>query len=56
MLDYPLLLARVREVVADVRSLSTLRQQIDSLGVTVHEQTGSARLMDPHTIETESGL
>ena len=55
-LDYPLLLARVREVVADVRSLSSLRQQINSLGVTVHEQTGSARFVDPHTIETKSGL
>jgi pyruvate/2-oxoglutarate dehydrogenase complex dihydrolipoamide dehydrogenase (E3) component len=40
VLDYPLLLARVREVAADVRSLSSLRQQIDSLRVTVHEQTG----------------
>ena len=56
VLDYPLLLARVREVVADVRSLSSLRQQIDSLRVTVHEQTGSARFVDPHTIETKSGL
>ena len=42
-LDYPRLLARVREVVVDVRSQSFLRQQIDSLRVTVHEQTGLAR-------------
>ena len=56
VLDYPLLLARAREVVADVRSHSSLRQQIDSLRVTVHEQTGSARFVDPHTIETKSGL
>ena len=56
VLDYPLLLARVREVVADVRSLSSLRQQIDSLRVTVHEQTGPARFVDLHTIETKSGL
>ena len=56
VLDYPLLLARVREVVADVRSLSSLRQQIDSLRVTVHEQTGPARFVDSHTIETKSGL
>ena len=56
VLDYPLLLERVREVMADVRSLSSLRQQIDSLRVTVHEQTGSARFVDPHTIETKSGL
>ena len=26
------------------------------LGVTVHEQAGAARFVDPHTIETESGL
>jgi pyruvate/2-oxoglutarate dehydrogenase complex dihydrolipoamide dehydrogenase (E3) component len=56
VLDYPLLLARVREVAADVRSHSSLRQQIDTLRVTVHEQTGSARFVDPHTIETKSGL
>ena len=56
VLDYPQLLARVREVVADVRSHSSLRQQINSLCVTVHEQTGSARFSDPHTIETKSGL
>lgn len=55
-LDYPRLLARVNEVVNDVRAHSTLRAQIDSLGVTVHERAGNARLADPHTIETESGL
>jgi len=55
-LDYPQLLARVREVVADVRSHSLLRDQIDALGVTVHELAGTARFVDPHTIETESGL
>src|SRR5499426_4789615 len=32
-LDYPRLLARVREVVDDVRAHSTLRKQIASLGV-----------------------
>ena len=56
VLDYPRLLARVREVVNDVRAHSSLRQQIDSLGVTVHEQAGAARFADPHTIVTESGL
>jgi len=55
-LDYTRLLARVREVVNDVRKHSALREQIDSLGVTVYEQTGSARFVDPHTIEAESGL
>jgi pyruvate/2-oxoglutarate dehydrogenase complex dihydrolipoamide dehydrogenase (E3) component len=51
VLDYTRLLARVREVVDDVRSHSSLRRQIDSLGVTVREQTGAARFVDAHTIE-----
>jgi dihydrolipoamide dehydrogenase len=55
-LDYPRLLQRVREVVAEVRTQSSLRPQIDALGVTVHEQAGTAHFVDPHTIETESGL
>ena len=56
MLDYPRLLARVREVVHDVRAHSAFRGQIDSLGVTVCERAGAARFADPHSIETESGL
>ena len=56
VLDYSRLLARVREVVDDVSAHSAFREQIDSLGVAVHEQAGAARFSDPHTIETESGL
>jgi pyruvate/2-oxoglutarate dehydrogenase complex dihydrolipoamide dehydrogenase (E3) component len=56
VLDYPRLLARVREVVREARTHSSLRQQIDSLGVTVHEHAGVARFADRHTIETEGGL
>jgi dihydrolipoamide dehydrogenase len=56
VLDYPRLLARVREVVSEVRSQSSLRQQIDALGVTLRERAGAARFVDAHTIETESGL
>src|SRR6187549_1559403 len=41
-LDYPRLLSRVREVVDDVRRQSAWREQIDSLGVAVHEQAGTA--------------
>src|SRR5947199_2571357 len=52
-LDYPRLLARVREVVGAVRAHSCLRQQLDSLGVTVHERAGAARFAGPHTVETE---
>ena len=37
VLDYARLLARVREVVDDVRAHSAFREQIDSVGVTVYE-------------------
>ena len=56
VLDYPRLLARVREAINDVRAHSSLRPQIDSLGVTVHERAGVARFADEYTIETKSGL
>jgi len=56
VLDYPRLLARVREVVDDVRAHSAFRAQIDSVGVSVYERAGAARFTDPHTVETESGL
>ena len=55
-LDYPQLLARVHEVVGEVRAHSSLRRQIDSLGVMVREHAGIARFADQHTIETEDGL
>src|SRR5215218_5731420 len=56
VLDYPRLLARVREVVDEVRAHAALQQQIDAAGVTVHERTGTARFLDAHTVETQSGL
>jgi pyruvate/2-oxoglutarate dehydrogenase complex dihydrolipoamide dehydrogenase (E3) component len=56
VLDYASLLARVREVVDDVCAHSSLRRQIDTLGVMVRDQTGTARFVDAHTIETQSGL
>jgi pyruvate/2-oxoglutarate dehydrogenase complex dihydrolipoamide dehydrogenase (E3) component len=55
-LDYSGLLARVHEVVQEVRAHSTWRQQIDALGVSVHEHAGIARFVDPHTIELANGL
>jgi pyruvate/2-oxoglutarate dehydrogenase complex dihydrolipoamide dehydrogenase (E3) component len=55
-LNYKTLLHRVSEVVADTRSHSAFRSQVDRAGVTVHENAGLARFADPHTIETESGL
>ena len=56
VLDYQHLLERVREVVNDVRAHSTFRRQIDSVNVAVHENTGCARFVDPHAVETASGL
>jgi dihydrolipoamide dehydrogenase len=53
-LDYSGLMARVRKVVTEVRAHSTLRQQIDSLGVTVYERAGNARIADPHSVQTEN--
>src|SRR5262249_61411924 len=50
VLDYPRLLARVREAVPDGRAHSSLRQQIDSLGVTLRERAGAARFAGPHSI------
>src|ERR1700704_4279003 len=55
-LNYQRLLARVKEVVNDVRARSSFRSQIDSLAVAVHEKAGTARFIDAHTIETESGI
>jgi hypothetical protein len=56
VLDYSRLLARVREVVSDVRTNSSLRPQLDSLGATVHEHAAVASFTNEHTIETECGL
>ena len=56
VLDYPGLLGRVREVVSEVVAHSSLREQIDSAGVTVYENAGNARFADQHTITTEAGL
>ena len=47
MLDYPRLLARVREVADDVRTHSLGREYLDRLGVTIYEKAGTARFVDP---------
>ena len=56
VLDYPRLLERVREVANDVRTHSLRREYLESLGVTIYEKAGTARFVDPHTIEAEGGL
>ena len=55
-LDYGRLLARVREVVGEVRTRATFDAEIKAAGVTVHERVGVARFTDPHTVETQGGL
>ena len=54
-LDYARLLARVREVVGEVRERALLDQARRS-GVVFHEQAGTVRFVDPHTLESDSGL
>jgi pyruvate/2-oxoglutarate dehydrogenase complex dihydrolipoamide dehydrogenase (E3) component len=56
VLNYPRLLARTREVVEQVREHSTRREHLEKIGVAIHEKAGTARLVDQHTIETETGL
>lgn len=56
VLDYPCLLARVRAVVEEVRAHSVFRHQIEAVGVNIHERAGLVRFVDPHTVETGSGL
>ena len=56
ILEYPRLLARVREIINDVRTHSLRREYVDRLGVTIYEKAGTVHFADPHTIETESGL
>jgi pyruvate/2-oxoglutarate dehydrogenase complex dihydrolipoamide dehydrogenase (E3) component len=56
ILDYPRLLARTREVVHDVREHAARREQLENVGVRIYDNSGSARLVDAHTIETGRGL
>jgi dihydrolipoamide dehydrogenase len=55
-LDYARLLARVREVVEDVRDRALFRAQLETAHVTVYEAAGAARFVDAHTIETDRGV
>ena len=53
-LDYPRLLARVREVTAAVREQTLLRGDLEQAGVRIHEQAGLARFADAHTVESDN--
>jgi pyruvate/2-oxoglutarate dehydrogenase complex dihydrolipoamide dehydrogenase (E3) component len=56
VLDYKLLLIRVREIIEETRAQVSRRTNYSLLGVKIHEFTGKAFFKDPHTIGTESGL
>ena len=56
ILDYPQLLVRTRAIVHDVCEHSTSREHLERVGVTIYEQSGTARFIDQHTVETGSGL
>ena len=56
VLDYSRLLERTREVVHDVREHAARREQLENLGVTIYDNSGTARFVDAHTIETGRGL
>ncbi|HEX5299438.1 MAG TPA: NAD(P)/FAD-dependent oxidoreductase [Streptosporangiaceae bacterium] len=55
-LDYPRLLARVREVTAAVRKQTLLRDELDRVGVRIYEQAGPARFADAHVVESDNAL
>jgi pyruvate/2-oxoglutarate dehydrogenase complex dihydrolipoamide dehydrogenase (E3) component len=56
VLDYSRMLERVREVVTDVRTMSSLRKQIEAQGAIVYENVGNAHFLDAQNIVTETGL
>lgn len=53
--NYPDLLARVRDVTVEVRRRSMLRDELEQAGVSVFEHGGAARFADPRTIEYDGG-
>jgi pyruvate/2-oxoglutarate dehydrogenase complex dihydrolipoamide dehydrogenase (E3) component len=53
-LDYARLLARVRDVTADARQHTLLRDDLERAGVDIHEQAGIARFVDAHTVESDN--
>ena len=55
-IDYRRLLDRVREVVGEVGSHSSLREQVERLGMTLRENAGTVRFTSPHSVESETGL
>ena len=56
VLEYSRLLERVHAVTNDVGTHSLRREYLESLGVTIYEKAGTAKFVDPYTIEAEGGL
>src|SRR5262245_32312553 len=54
-LDYQRLLARVGEVVDQVRTRSVLRRNLDAAGVMIRDHVGAAGFVGAHRIECERG-
>src|SRR5215831_8011013 len=55
-LDYPRLLARVREVIEQVHSLTPFRADLERLGVAIYEDAGNVHFVDSHTVEGDRGI
>jgi pyruvate/2-oxoglutarate dehydrogenase complex dihydrolipoamide dehydrogenase (E3) component len=53
-LDYPRLMARVREVTVAAREQTLLRGDLEQAGVRIYEQAGLARFADDHTVESDN--
>ena len=53
-LDYSRLLARVRDVTAEARQHTLLREDLERAGVSIYEQAGMARFADAHTVESDN--
>jgi len=56
LLDYPRLLARVRDVTENARQHTLLRDDLERAGVEIHEQADTVRIVDGHTVESDNAL
>lgn len=55
-LDYPRVLARVREVIEQVHSHTPIRADLERLGVVIHEHAGNVNFVDSNTIQGDRGI
>ncbi len=54
-LDYAQLLERVNRIIAEVRTHSAWRDDVDRLGVTLYERAGTVRFLDSQTVLAADG-